>query len=382
MAGIYLHIPFCRQACHYCDFHFSTSLKTKDDLLMALQQEIRLQEHYFDARGETGHPLETLYFGGGTPSLLGGEELQRLTGQLTAAFPFAGEAEVTLEANPDDLGAAKVRELVRAGVNRLSIGVQSFFDEDLRFMNRLHNAAQAEAAVKRAQDAGITNISIDLMYGIPGLTPERWRENLSKAFALQVPHLSCYALTVEERTALSHMIRTGKMVAPDEAAAAVHFRALRAAAAQQGFEHYEISNFALPGFRSRHNSSYWTGAPYLGLGPGAHSFNGEVRQWNVRNNNVYIRALQEGRIPAESEILTKDQHFNETVMIRLRTIEGLRLEDVRSQFGNAYRTHLEKEAQPFIEKGWLRAENDHLQLSESGMLFADRISSGLFSSSA
>ena len=377
MAGIYVHIPFCKQACHYCDFHFSTSLKNKDALLEALRKEAVLQKEFFSGTLPEGSLLDTLYLGGGTPSLLDSDELARLFDALRSNFPVSGQAEITLEANPDNLNASALKGMKDAGINRLSVGVQSFRDSDLVFMNRAHNSAQAESSVKRAQDAGITNISIDLIYGVPGLDNTGWKQNLAKAFELQVPHLSCYALTVEEKTALSHMIRTGKVLAPDDGQAEAHFLFLADEAPKHGFIHYEISNLAKQGFHSRHNSSYWSGEPYLGLGPSAHSFNGRNRSWNVRNNSVYIQSISTGKLPSETETLTTEQRFNEYVMITLRTMEGLGLDKLRDDFGNAYHQHILKNL-PSINKDWIHSDQKSIRLTTNGMLFADRIAAELF----
>ncbi|HEY6899882.1 MAG TPA: radical SAM family heme chaperone HemW, partial [Puia sp.] len=285
MAGIYLHIPFCRQACHYCNFHFSTSLNRKNDFIVALLKEMELRKDY------TGkEPIETVYFGGGTPSLLEEGELGRIMERLNALFPVAPGAEVTLEANPDDIHPGLLRSWRATGINRLSIGIQSFFEEDLQWMNRAHNARQAIDCIRMAQDTGFTNMSIDLIYGGPTLPDPHWQENVGQAIGLQVPHLSCYALTVEPRTALDKMIHLHKKedVNPDDQAR--QFLQLMEMAANAGYEHYEISNFAKPGMRSRHNSSYWQGKTYLGLGPSAHSFNGASREWNIANNSQYIAA--------------------------------------------------------------------------------------------
>jgi oxygen-independent coproporphyrinogen-3 oxidase len=378
MAGIYLHIPYCKQACHYCDFHFSTSLKTKQDLLKALVKEARMQKNYFSDCFSSGTQLQTLYFGGGTPSLLDGDELKMVMDVLTETFPVSPGAEATLEANPDDLDAKKLYSLVQSGINRLSIGIQSFHDEDLRFMNRVHNSSQAEASVKRAQDTGITNISIDLIYGTPTMDAVRWKQNLQKAFSLEVPHLSCYALTVEEKTPLSHFIRTGKAAAPDEQHIAEQFDTLVEATAENGFEHYEISNFAKPGFHSRHNSSYWKGQPYLGLGPAAHSYNGVARQWNVRSNAKYIQSIGEGKIPCETEVLTVTQRFNEYVMVSLRTKDGIDMDHMKKVFGEEMHEQLLKELEPPLAEMLVEKNENHYRITQKGKLFADRIASDLF----
>src|SRR5471030_3212541 len=278
MAGIYIHIPFCKQACHYCDFHFSTSLKYKDELLQALVKEIRLQKDYLG--GET---VETIYFGGGTPSLLNADELNHLLTVITGLHTVPAGAEITLEANPDDLDKSKVAAYRQTDINRFSIGIQSFFDEDLQWMNRVHRGAEAEAAVKRVQDAGFENITADLIYGYPHLTGEKWKYNLDKIFELGVPHVSSYSITVEPKTALAAFINKKQQQPLSDDQSATQFIALMDAMQAHDFEHYEISNFCRPGYYSRHNSNYWKGVKYLGIGPSAHSYSGAIRQWNIRN---------------------------------------------------------------------------------------------------
>lgn len=373
MPGCYVHIPFCRQACHYCDFHFSTALKSKSDLLRALSTELEQRS------AETPIKIfDTLYFGGGTPSLLERTELGGFFDTFSKHFSLAENAEITLEANPDDLTEERLSDLRVLGINRLSIGIQSFSDEDLRYMNRAHTAAEALAGVKRAQDMGFENITIDLIYGAPTTSHETWEKNLVTTLSLGVPHVSAYCLTVEPRTALAHFIQSGKSAPVDDRHGAEQFRMLTQALAQGGFEQYEISNFAKPGRHSRHNSSYWSGAPYLGIGPSAHSFDGTHRRWNVANNAQYIRALQDGETYFESETLSAEQHYNEYVMTRLRTKWGCELETLRSKFGEAFVAHFTKEAAPWIASGDLILHDGTYVLSEAGKLLADRIASDLF----
>src|ERR1700712_1599535 len=318
MAGIYLHIPFCKQACHYCDFHFSTSLAYKDDLLRALVEEIRLRKDFLG--GET---VETIYFGGGTPSLLSGEELSLLINIITDIHTVSSDAEITIEANPDDLDQQKLKSLRQTPVNRFSIGIQSFFDDDLAWMNRVHRAREAEASVKRAQDAGFENITVDLIYGYPLLTEQKWKHNLDKAFELQVPHVSAYSMTVEPRTALASFIKKKKQAPMNDEQSSEQFIELMNAMEAHGFEHYEISNFCKPGHYSRHNTNYWRGIKYLGIGPSAHSYDGEKRQWNIANNAKYMQAIEKKTIPAEIEVLTEENRLNEYIMTSLRTQWGL-----------------------------------------------------------
>ncbi|MET6999591.1 radical SAM family heme chaperone HemW [Chitinophaga defluvii] len=374
MAGIYLHIPFCKQACYYCNFHFSTSLAQKDAMVQAILREIQLQQNYLD-----GLAVSSIYFGGGTPSILPKEDLQALLQALHQHFNITPDAEITLEANPDDLTAAKLAALKAAGINRLSIGVQSFHEEDLQWMNRAHNSQQATQCITLAQAAGFENITIDLIYGGPTLSDEGWATNVQQAIALKVPHLSCYALTVEAGTALDHFIKKKKMAAVDTDRAARHFEQLMQWMQAAGYEHYEISNFALPGWHSRHNSSYWQGKSYLGIGPSAHSFNGTSRQWNIANNTAYIKAIQQGNLPFEKEILTPAMALNEYIMTSLRTAAGCNLQWVAEKFGIPLRQQLEKASQQFLRNGWMLRDQDTLRLTPQGKLFADGIAAELFS---
>jgi oxygen-independent coproporphyrinogen-3 oxidase len=373
MAGIYLHIPFCKQACHYCNFHFSTSLHRKNDFIRALLKEIGLRKKYIGT--ET---VETIYFGGGTPSLLDGAELDVIMDTLRNTFIIDGHAEITLEANPDDIRAEKLEQWNRSGINRLSIGVQSFFEEDLRWMNRAHNAGQALDSIRLAQDQGFTDISIDLIYGTPDLSDDHWEKNVRRALEMKIPHLSCYALTVEPKTPLDKMIRTKKTVMTDPDDQARQFLLLIDWLEQAGYEHYEISNFALPGKRSRHNSAYWQGKKYLGLGPSAHSYNGLSREWNVSHNGKYIEAVSNGLLLAEKEELTGAQKLNEYIMISLRTREGCDLDRVSRLFGPGIGAALAGKAARYLETGTLVRLDSMLTLSREGRLLADGIASDLF----
>ena len=330
MAGIYIHIPFCKQACVYCNFHFSTSLNMKEDMLAAIHAELELQKHYLESPA-----IETLYLGGGTPSLLTADEINKLTDHIATHYNIGTLKEYTIETNPDDLTHAYIQSLKNTPVNRFSIGVQSFFDADLRYMNRAHNAQEADYAIKAAQDAGFSNITIDLIYGTPGLTDNNWQHNLRQVDNLGIPHFSAYALTVEEKTALHHNIKAGKSQPVNPEQAAHQFEMLMDFAAQTGFEHYEISNLAKPGHRALHNTNYWLGVPYIGIGPSAHSFNGITRQWNIANNALYIKSLLADRkINFEQEILTTEQRLNEYIMTSLRTSWGLNLDKVTKEFGS------------------------------------------------
>ncbi|MCS6929801.1 MAG: radical SAM family heme chaperone HemW [Saprospiraceae bacterium] len=374
MAGLYIHIPFCKQACFYCNFHFSTVLRLKSDLLKAILTELELRRNYLG-----GLPLSSVYLGGGTPSLLEAAELVALFKRIEALFPVQPNAEITLEANPDDLTKEKLYELRQyTPINRLSIGVQSFFDADLQWMNRVHNAQQALNCISNAQALGFSNLTIDLIYGLPESPDTHWEENLRLAFSLEVPHLSCYCLTIEEGTALAHFVRSGKSKPVDEERAARQFEYLMDEAERHGYEHYEISNFARPSCYARHNSSYWLGEPYLGVGPSAHSFDGVSRQWNIANNALYIKAIEENRIPAEREVLSLAQRYNEYVMTHLRTMWGCCSSHIAKHFGSVYLEYFEKQVQPFIALGQVHVHHDTYSLTRAGKLLADRIASALF----
>jgi oxygen-independent coproporphyrinogen-3 oxidase len=372
MAGIYIHIPFCKRACHYCNFHFSTSLNLKNDFLAALLKEVSLQQPYL-----ANETINTIYFGGGTPSLLSIEELRQILGALANSFSISADAEITLEANPDDISAEVLSRWKQAGINRLSIGVQSFFEEDLTWMNRAHNAVQANENLLLARRY-FDNITIDLIYGTPTLSDERWKQNVDRALELGITHLSCYALTVEPKTALDVMIRKHQISHVDPDDQARQFLLLMEWMEAAGFEHYEISNFALPGHRSRHNSAYWQGQKYLGLGPSAHSFNGTGRQWNIANNALYIQSLQNNTVPSELEVLTPEQRLNEYIMTSLRTAEGLDLQQITLLGGEKTRRLIEKSSARFIDQQLLKATGDWLVLSRQGKLFADGIAGDLF----
>lgn len=372
MAGIYIHIPFCRKACHYCNFHFSTTHHQMPQLVQAICNEIVLQQHYLKA------PIETIYFGGGTPSLVDDEQLKKILHQINTNFSVSPSAEITLEANPDDISAIALQQWKAIGINRLSIGVQSFFEADLEWMNRAHNAQQAKACIELAKANGFDNLTIDLIYGGPTLSDEHWQTNVSTALALGINHISCYALTVEPNTALHHLIDKAKYLPVDADRQAEQFEMLMQWLSAAGFEHYEISNFAKPGYRSKHNSSYWQGKPYLGIGPSAHSFNGNSRQWNVANNALYIKAIESGEVPFELEVLTPNQQLNERIMISLRTMEGLNLATVVQQFGQEKATAIVAAAQQPIVNGLMTRNENRLQLTNAGKLMADGIISELF----
>ena len=379
MAGIYIHIPFCRQACHYCNFHFATTLKQKDAMVAALVKEIStapslLPQDENDA--ETN--ISTLYFGGGTPSILSIADLKMIFDAVQKRFLFAPGAEITLEANPDDITVEKLSEWQQLGVNRLSVGIQSFAEDELKWMHRAHTAAESLVCIDLIKAAGYTNFSIDLIYGSPLLTDETWKQNVMTVIEKNIPHISCYALTVEPKTALDKLVKLQKKDNVDPEQQARQFLLLMDWMAAAGYEHYEISNFAKPGQRSRHNSSYWSGEIYYGFGPSAHSFDGKKRKWNIANNSLYIQALQEGSIPAEEEILTGIQQLNEYIMTSLRTMEGLALKKVNTIWGNDAITKLKRQSIKWEMSGKLKMENDRLVLTQEGKLFADGIAADLF----
>ena len=323
MAGIYIHIPFCRKACYYCNFHFSTSFKTREQMIKAMVAEIGVQSGYL-----AGQVIETIYFGGGTPSALPVEDIALIIQEIRLYHPLSEHVEITLEANPDDITAESVAAWKSTGINRLSIGIQAFQDDLLIAWNRSHSSSQALEAIELVQKGGIENITADLIYGGPGLSDEDWIANIQRLIDSGIPHISSYALTVETGTALFHQIEKGKSTLPDDDQANRQYAILQNMLAANGFLQYEVSNFAKPGFESRHNSSYWSGAHYLGIGPSAHSFNGTSRQWNIAHNIKYIQALEAGVVPFEKEELTEIQRYNELVMTGLRTSRGIDMERI------------------------------------------------------
>jgi oxygen-independent coproporphyrinogen III oxidase len=373
MTGIYLHIPFCKQACHYCDFHFSTSQRGRDELLDAMLNELKMR-----ATELHGQEVSTIYFGGGTPSLLSYDELMRLFEEMYNLFVVDARAEITIEANPDDLTKAYLKALKQSPINRLSVGVQSFRAEDLKAMNRAHSKEQALSCIPQAAEFGFDNISIDLIFGWPKLEMNDWMNNVEIAFSLPITHLSCYGLTVESKTALSWQIIKGLTLAPDEEKAAQQYEYLLSESERLGFPWYEISNFSKSGFESKHNRSYWQGTPYLGVGPSAHSYNGEVRSWNVKSNGAYVAALQRGEREYEDEVLSHKAKFHEFILTSLRMRKGICLVSLRLNYGDAVTGQLLESSQQFIEKNWLIREGDQLRLSTNGLLFADKITSELF----
>ena len=371
MSGIYIHIPFCKQACHYCDFHFSTSMKKKDEMVLALAKEIRLRKN------EVSEVVETIYFGGGTPSVLTNSEIQLLIDVVYENFEVIDNPEITLEANPDDLSEERIIALSKTPINRLSIGVQSFFEADLKLMNRAHNAEEAQKSLSIAIKY-FDNISVDLIYGIPGLTDEMWLTNIETALNFSIPHISSYALTVEPKTALHKLIQTGKIAAPRDEVAKKHFEILVKTLTNSGFIHYELSNFGKPDYFSKNNSSYWLGKKYLGIGPSAHSFDGKSRSWNIANNMLYLKSIAADKLPLEVEILTIQDHYNEYVMTGLRTIWGVSLERIEKEFGLVLLTYLLKEADRFIADDLLSINEGILMATSKGKFLVDGIASDLF----
>lgn len=374
MPGLYLHIPFCKQACHYCNFHFSTSLKYKDELLVAMQKEIAFQKNYLPDQ-----PLQTIYFGGGTPSLLSQDDLNRLFQTIHQHFDIVSKPEITLEANPDDLSLEKLQALKNTPINRLSIGVQSFAEADLQYMNRAHNAQEAKACIENALKVGFDNLTVDLIYGSPTTSDQQWEINMDALIEYGIPHISSYCLTMEPQTALAHFVKVGKAQPVDEEQAARQFEMLMQKMRESGYEHYEISNFAKPGWYARHNSNYWLGEAYLGIGPSAHSFNGQSRQWNVANNVKYLKAIKENRFSDvyEIETLNSSQQYNEYVMTGLRTKWGCNLDRIAA-FGEQYIAHFLKIIDPFLKDGTTIKKENQYVLSDSGKLLADRIAMELF----
>ena len=372
MAGIYIHIPFCKQKCSYCDFHFSTNLQHKSNLIQAINKELEIR------KDEISTPLETIYFGGGTPSILSEIELESIFETIYKNYSTKNLKEITLEANPDDLNKEKLNFLKSTPINRFSIGVQSFFEEDLKLMNRAHNAQEAETSIKLAQDFGFENITIDLIYGSTTTTNEMWKQNLQKAIELNVPHISSYALTVEEKTILDHQIKKGITKPVDEDRQNEQFQLLVDTLTSNDFIQYEISNFGKEDYFSLHNSNYWKGIHYLGIGPSAHSYNGKTRAWNIANNSKYIQAINENNLPQEIEVLNEVEKFNEMIMIGLRTIYGIDLNRINSEFSQALVNSFHEELNQLINENLVEKKENKIILKPEAKFFADGIASRLF----
>lgn len=374
MAGIYLHIPFCKQACYYCDFHFSTNQSYRGELCEAIRQEIHLQQNFFPP----STTIQTVYFGGGTPSLLTFEEMNGIMESLHQHFQIANNAEITFEANPDDLTIEKLNELKQLGINRLSIGIQSFDDDVLRFLNRAHHAQAAITCVEEARKAGFKNISIDLIYAIPSQTDDQWQSNIEKALALDPEHISSYSLTIEEKTVFGRWKSRGKLKAIDDEIAARQLELLVTKLHAAGYDQYEVSNFGKPQYYSQHNSSYWQGQHYLGLGPSAHSYNGVVRQFNIANNHNYLKSIREGTVPYDVEVLTKENKINDYLLTTLRTSWGANLQWMMDAFGYDLMAEQNHYIQHLLQHQLATLENQTLILTPRGKLLADKISSDLF----
>ena len=372
MSGIYIHIPFCKQACHYCDFHFSTSMKKKEEMILALASEIQLRKGEFK-----NDVVETIYFGGGTPSILTIDDLRLLIDEVFKHYTVTENPEITVEANPDDLSNDRIIELSNNRINRLSIGIQSFFEDDLKMMNRAHNAEEAKKCLEEATKY-FDNISLDLIYGIPGMSNEKWMQNIETALSFGIPHISSYALTVEPKTALHSFIQKGIIPAPDDEVAQEHFEILVEKLEEAGFIHYELSNFGKENYFSKNNSSYWLGKKYIGIGPSAHSYDGEKRGWNVSNNSLYIKSIQEGKLPLEIETLSKTDRYNEYVMTGLRTIWGISLDRIQTEFGQTYFDYLNQQAAKYIEDHLLFVDENVLRTTRKGKFLSDGIASDLF----
>ncbi|MEW4923832.1 radical SAM family heme chaperone HemW [Algibacter sp. 2305UL17-15] len=371
-ASLYIHIPFCKQACHYCDFHFSTSLKKKEELIQCLVKELELRQAELE-----NQTVKTVYFGGGTPSLLTHNELQFLISEVYKNFKVVENPEITLEANPDDLTFQRINDLANSRINRLSIGIQSFFERDLKLMNRAHNQAEAKQCLQEATKH-FDNISIDLIYGIPGLSNEEWIENIETALSYNVPHISCYALTVEPKTALASFIKKGSIENVDDDLAQEQYNILVEKLEASGFVNYELSNFGKPNYFSKNNSAYWQGKPYLGIGPSAHSFNGDQRSWNVSNNTKYIKSIRQNELPSETETLSVTDKFNEYIMTGLRTVWGVSLEKIANDFGENYKKYLLEQSEIYIQKHLLYIDEEKLLTTKKGKFLSDGIASNLF----
>ncbi|MBO4777126.1 MAG: radical SAM family heme chaperone HemW [Bacteroidales bacterium] len=372
MSGLYIHIPYCAKLCYYCDFHFSLNLKTRKDFVDAVCKELQLQKDFFST------PIETIYFGGGTPSLLTDEEIGQIASTIHETFQIQPDAEFSFECNPDDLTASYCESLLKQGVNRLSIGIQSFFDDDLQLLNRRHSSESARKAVRIAQNAGFQNITIDLIYGLPNMTMERWKKNLDEVAKLNVQHLSAYSLMVEEHTALHKFVRTGKFVLPSEESVLEQFNYLIDWAKANDFEQYEISNFAKNGMYSKHNTSYWTGKPYLGVGPSAHSFDGEKRFWNIAHNAKYIESLRNSVIPCETEILSVRDKYNELIMTGLRTKQGVNESVIAQNFPPKYVQDFLACKAKFLKQNLLQENGLFVSLTRKGIMVSDMIMSEFF----
>jgi oxygen-independent coproporphyrinogen-3 oxidase len=372
MAGIYIHIPFCKKACHYCNFHFSTQTQQLEPFIAALIKEIVIQKDYLS------DPVSTLYFGGGTPSLLNEHHLNRILEAIHKHYKLSTDLEFTLEANPDDINIINAKNWMQIGINRFSIGIQSFNQQSLAWMNRAHTTEQSHQALRIILEQGFTNISADLIYGTPHLKDEDLLKDIAFLESYTIPHISCYALTVEEKTALHDFIQKNKMEDVDPMQQARQFELIIQALASNQIFQYEISNFSKKGFESKHNSNYWQGIPYLGLGPSAHSFNGHSRQWNIANNALYIQSLSQDKMNFELETLSITTQYNEYMMTSLRQMKGFELTLIQEKFGNAFYQHAKKISEHLMDKKKLQKTENGYSLHPTAYFFADGIASDFF----
>ena len=372
MSGIYIHIPFCKKACHYCNFHFSTNQNSKSSFIKALSKELRLRSFEYES-----NKIQTIYFGGGTPTVLQISELISILDVVYEFYNVSETPEITLEANPDDLDLEKIVTLSKTKINRLSIGIQSFHETDLVAMNRAHSAYEAKKCLDLATRY-FDNITIDLMFGMPTMSMDLWRENLQIAFGFGIKHLSCYAMTVEPQTALEHFIKKGSHPPMDDELAANHFKVIIEETSKQGFIHYETCSFGKPDYFSKHNISYWLGKTYLGVGPSAHSFNGKKRSWNISNNSKYIKSIEASILPSESEILSIENKFNEYIMTGLRTMWGVSLQIIETEYGPKIKDQLLENATKLLKSDFLVIEDQHLKVTTTGKFLSDGIASELF----
>lgn len=373
MAGIYIHIPFCKQACHYCDFHFSTNFRNVDSLVEAILGEMKLRKDFLN-----GESIQTIYFGGGTPSSIPIDYIGKLISESGSLFHVEPDAEITLEANPDDLTDENLSAWKNFGVNRLSVGVQSFYETHLKFMNRAHTGTQAIDGLKRAKAHGFDNITMDLIYGIPDMTMQQWERNVDQFLELDLPHLSAYGLTIEPQTHFGYLERVQNLKVQNDHTYNAQLDLLIQKLEQAGFDHYEISNFGKKGYHSRHNTSYWFGVKYLGLGPAAHSFDGEARQWNVNSNMKYIQGIRQGELIGEKEILSLTDRYNEYILTRLRTQWGVNGNEIKEKFGSSDFELFESHIKKYLNSGHVNQNGQTYFLSQKGKYMADKISSDLF----
>ena len=368
MAGIYIHIPFCKQLCHYCDFYKSLEDNHRSELLDSLGQEMELQRDYFE-----GEEVETIYIGGGTPTILSVEEINSLIGKISTNFQLTKENEITIEANPDDLTREYLEKLAKTKVNRISIGIQSLSAKELVLLNRRHTVKQAIDSVTNSKKAGFTNISLDLMYGIPGSLIEQWERNIDQVLAMDVQHLSCYHLSIEPGTKLALFVKNGKIKPPEEEESIDQFRILAEKLDQAGFLHYEISNFCKNSYFSKHNTNYWKQIKYLGIGPSAHSFNGRSRQWNIADNKKYIETIKKNKVPFKKEIIDQRKKYNEYILTALRTMWGIDLKYIEETFSKEAHDYCINLSERLLEYGMLKKKGENLVLTKQGIFISDNI---------